>query len=131
MTNVLSDMEGDSLLYLYPGDSGMSSLIDWSGRASSSIPVSMFRADNLIDSGLVPMPNLIKLDVEGNELAVLKGLGSKISDPDLRAIVFEDERDINSPVKLFLRHSAFTISRPLLRRENSSHNLENFVAMRV
>jgi FkbM family methyltransferase len=131
MPIALSDTEGDSLLYLYPGNAGMSSLIDWSGRASSSISVQMLRADNLIDSGHVPMPNLIKLDVEGNELAVLKGLGSKISAPDLRAIIFEDEKNINSPVKLFLKNSAFAISQPLLRQEDSSHKLENFIAIRV
>lgn len=126
----LSDREGDSRLHLYPGNAGMSSLIDWSGRSSCSIPVRMVRADNLIDSGHVPMPNLIKLDVEGNELAVLKGLGSRISSPDLRAIVFEDGRDIASLVKLFLRQSAFTISQPLFRREDTSHNLENYIATR-
>ena len=76
------------------------------------------------------MPNLIKLDVEGNELAMLKGLGSRISSPDLRAIVFEDGREIDSPVKLYLRKSEFIISRPLSRREHTSHNLENYIATR-
>ena len=127
----LSDKEEDSRLYLYPGNAGMSSLIDWSGKASSSIPVRMVRADNLIHSGHVPMPNLIKLDVEGNELAVLQGLGSRILSPDLRAIVFEDGRDTNSPVKIILRRSGFLISQPLLRQESTSHNLENYIATRV
>ena len=130
MPVALSDREGDSSLHLYPGNAGMSSLNDWTGRSSSSIPVQMVRADNLINSGHVPMPNLIKLDVEGNELAVLKGLGTKISSPDLRAIVFEDGRDINSPVKMYLRKSAFMVSNPLLRQEDSSHNLENYIATR-
>lgn len=126
----LSDKEEDSRLHLYPGNAGMSSLIDWSGRAACSIPVQLIRADNLIDSGRIPMPNLIKLDVEGSELTVLQGLGPRIESPDLRAIVFEDGRDSDSPVKMLLKQSGFAISDPLLRQESTSHNLENYIATR-
>lgn len=117
-------------MHLYPGNAGMSSLTDWSGSSACAIPVQLVRADKLVDSFFVPMPNLIKLDVEGNELAVLQGLGSKISQSDLRAIVFEDGKDLDSPVKVFLRQSGFAISKPLQRQQSTSHNLENYIATR-
>jgi FkbM family methyltransferase len=38
-------------------------------------------ADRLIQSGALPPPNLIKIDVDGNELLVLKGMSGLLSGP--------------------------------------------------
>ena len=72
-----------------------------------------------LDEVAIPDPVLMKIDVEGHELAVLSG-GSKIL-ARLRDIVFEDFAVYPSPVMALLEQQGFqifalsrTLSRPLL-----------------
>ena len=77
------------------------------------------------------MPNIIKLDVEGNELSVSKGFGSYLVHPSLRAIIFEDGRADQTSVKAYLREHRSHISSPLLRHEIcQQHGLENYIAIK-
>jgi hypothetical protein len=85
--------------------------------------------DALIASGQVPAPTLIKLDVEGHEAAVLRGLSAALADPRCKLVVFEDHVTEDSEVKRFLRTHGF-IMEPLVRRERSAHALANFSASR-
>lgn len=45
------------------------------------VNVTMRRIDALVDEGRVPLPDLVKIDVEGAEVAVLKGFGRFIDAP--------------------------------------------------
>ena len=46
-------------------------------------------ADNLVQSGLVSIPNMIKIDVEGFELEVLDGMRQILNRDELRALAIE------------------------------------------
>lgn len=49
---------------------------DW-----QSITVTSRRIDAMIDEGLLPLPDLVKMDIEGSELSALKGFGKYLSAP--------------------------------------------------
>ena len=59
---------------------------------SQTVPV--FRLDELAALLGLPRPHLLKVDVDGPELAVLHGAGDLLASPDLRTVLVEiDERD--------------------------------------
>lgn len=45
--------------------------------------------DSLIDEGTLPLPNHIKIDVDGNEAEVVAGMAKMLDDPWLRSIRLE------------------------------------------
>nr|WP_274607310.1 FkbM family methyltransferase [Paracraurococcus ruber] len=52
----------------------------------------MFRAergDDLVREGIVPRPQIVKIDVEGHELEVLQGMEEVLSNPSLRHLFIE------------------------------------------
>lgn len=51
--------------------------------------VEIARGDTLVDTGKVQMPNAIKIDTEGFELDVLRGITNLLKMPDLRALFVE------------------------------------------
>lgn len=51
--------------------------------------VRVARADSLIATNTVPLPNVVKIDTEGFELDVLCGFGDVIRSPQLRALFIE------------------------------------------
>jgi FkbM family methyltransferase len=59
------------------------------GPALYRQPVVTFRLDELIDRFALPLPNHIKLDVDGGELAVLEGAAAALASPALRSILIE------------------------------------------
>ncbi|MDB4990634.1 MAG: methyltransferase, FkbM family [Myxococcaceae bacterium] len=63
------------------------SLFAQPGTASIDVPVSP--AHELVASGSVPAPNVVKIDVEGFEEEVLEGFGDLLSEPSLRAVLIE------------------------------------------
>lgn len=48
-----------------------------------------FRGDFIISELMVPAPEFIKIDVDGNELMVLRGLGDYLNNPRLKGIAIE------------------------------------------
>jgi FkbM family methyltransferase len=56
---------------------------------ADSVEVKMVRGDELVRSGQVTLPNVIKIDTEGFEMDVLEGLGDVIGDPRVRALCIE------------------------------------------
>ena len=54
--------------FLAPGDS----FSEW-GLAGTGVPVDLVSLDDVVFSGGVPGPSLMKIDVEGSEVSVLKG----------------------------------------------------------
>jgi FkbM family methyltransferase len=53
------------------------------------IPVQMFRGDDFLTEKGIPGPNVVKIDVEGAELAVLQGLEKSLQYPGCRFILCE------------------------------------------
>lgn len=132
----LSDSSGSFELYVPPlGAGGRATLCrDYAGPDWRRVTVTTARADELILSGELPMPNLMKVDVEGAEVKVLSGFGDLLSDPRLRAVVIEgvpglDRSESTDPLALILRRAGFQL-RVLERREPTMHDLENYVATR-
>lgn len=128
-TIALSDRRAFLPLHLGPeGNSGMSTLTPWSDAAySGTVLVAAARGDDIVAEGLVPAPQVIKIDVEGHEAAVLRGLERTLRDPACRTVILEDGFEDSTEPKQLLRSAGFEIS-ILTRNERSSHALANFVA---
>ena len=103
----LSNKEEKGSMFTTPGNLGRTSLkkLDKAKEIESEIEVT--RADALISSGL-PLPNVIKLDVEGNEIEVLQGFGELLSNPTIRTVVYEVVDPKDSPEGL-LKNQGFKI----------------------
>ena len=89
----LSDKAEVATLFV-PEDAAMGSLADWaSGRddvgETHTINCEVRRVDDLIDSGTIPRPDLIKCDVEGAELMVFQGGCKALNRADAPIIMFE------------------------------------------
>jgi FkbM family methyltransferase len=82
----LGSVEGESVIFFPPADlrsnSGTASLFDDYNVDNNikSQSVKVYRADDLIESGQIPRPLLIKIDVEGFEWEVLRGISNLIRD---------------------------------------------------
>jgi FkbM family methyltransferase len=72
-----------------PFNPGMATLVPNPEQSSLITYVSCYRGDDLIKDGLVPTPNVIKMDVEGAESNVLDGLAETLRSKGVRAVIFE------------------------------------------
>jgi len=80
--------------------SGVTSRIISESR-SDTIEVTVVSGDELVASGETPLPNVIKIDIEGFELEAVRGLSQVLSRPSLRFVGIEvhfgilNERGLN------------------------------------
>jgi FkbM family methyltransferase len=131
----LGEQEGPAPLFIHSGgNSGMTTLVAGSGRFDRVTPVRVARADQLIATGEVPPPTVMKVDVEGSEAAVLRGFGTRLQDPGLRAVVFESDANLLNapeccPAATQLLNAGFRLQ-SLQRSEATAHLLGNFLATR-
>ena len=124
----LDESEGGATFYLHEGNAGRGSLANWSGDpALRTIRVRKLTGDQAVERGLAVSPDVMKIDVEGNELRVLSGMKDIIAQSKLRAVVFEDALSPQTPVKALLGEAGFVV-RELRREEQSHHALGNFLA---
>lgn len=68
---------------------GATSHVAMAAGVGSETQVRVERGDALIEEAAVPIPNVIKIDTEGFEVEVIRGLGSLLAHPELRAIGVE------------------------------------------
>jgi len=68
------------------------------GPAVFQQPVMMFRLDDLVERFAVPLPNHIKLDVDGGELEVLEGASRTLASPTLRSVLIEVSSSLSGAV---------------------------------
>ena len=130
----LTDSPGFRYLHIAEGNAGMTTLKPLS---TASYPNRMLcwsdTGDNLVESRTVPAPTVIKLDVEGSEVDVLRGLKTVLKESSLRAIVVEADPNLliesDSEMYSILTAAGFNI-KMLTRNERTQHHLENFIAVR-
>jgi FkbM family methyltransferase len=87
-------------------------------------------ADFLVMNGFLPSPHVVKLDVEGYELNVIKGMCGILKEGKTEKIVFEAIHsflDEDSELKQILTGFQYKF-RKLIRNEKTHHNLDNFEA---
>ena len=126
----LDAQNGSAEFYLHAGNAGRSGLHNWGDDPQlRHIAVTTATGDQVVADARAQFPNVIKIDVEGNEERVFLGMGKLLADRRLHTVVFEDAVAETSGPKRILREAGFTIQ-PLVRREATHHNLDNFVAMR-
>jgi len=126
----LDEKAGPAEFFIFKGNVGMSGLRNWQGDASAEvIEVEKDTGDALASSGRVRRPNVIKIDAEGSEHSILKGMTALLAGQDLHTLVIEDSPDGMTPLKTLLRRAGFTLDK-LERKEPTHHNLENYLAAR-
>lgn len=84
----LSDVNGTAT-FAADGSSPTNRLEPAGSTAGSALQVRVTRAEDLVASDTVPEPTVVKIDVEGYELEVLRGFGSLLRSQSLRAIFVE------------------------------------------
>lgn len=76
---------------------------------SENYTVTLARLDEIFKNS--SQINLIKIDVEGHELAVLQGASELVSKQLIRDIIYEDHNGYPTPVSQFLEQHGYTIFR--------------------
>jgi FkbM family methyltransferase len=126
----LDSLNGASKFFIYEGNAGRSSLHNWESDPNlKQIEVETVRGDLLVSDGRALQPNVMKIDVEGNEARVLAGMPDVLANKGLRAVILEDGVDELTESKTLLRNAGFTIE-PLIRLESTHHSLRNYLAKR-
>ena len=137
VTAALAETDGIARLSIVTrGNNGLSSLRPWPDvEYEGTIMCPCVRAETLIARGALPPPTVVKLDVEGFEMEVLRGFGTVLASAELRSVVFEAPGDAAAdperhPVFALLTQAGFGIS-PLAPAHASEKSVAtNFLATR-
>lgn len=83
------------------------------------LDVLIFPGDFIVNNSLAPLPNVIKIDVEGSELDVLEGLTQILESGKLHTIIFEalDENSLDE-IEKYLRKYHFLTPIPVDEHRN-------------
>ena len=75
------------------------------------LPILSYRADDLIKQFNIPIPNHIKIDVDGTEFAILNGMDETLNNPSVRSMLLEvnEGRVHVSQIIQFLAKKGFEI----------------------
>jgi FkbM family methyltransferase len=105
-----AEMGVQTLHVVVEGNSGLTTLrpnsfVDY----DSKLGVIILTGDFVVENSLAPSPNTIKIDVEGSELDVLKGMPGILQSSSLRTIIFEalDAQSLRE-IGRYLEHFQFT-----------------------
>lgn len=116
----LADHAGIETLYTSENNAGRTSLTPLQNATPTEIHINTLTGDDLLHLG-VPQPNIIKLDTEGTELAILQGFNKLLKDNKVRAILYESFSQ-QIEIEKYLSDFDFTVT-PIDR-------LSNFIAIR-
>ncbi|HEV2150711.1 MAG TPA: FkbM family methyltransferase [Longimicrobiaceae bacterium] len=114
----VGDAPGEAMLSVadsFEGNRGLSRIEAEGGPAGRTIPVRLESLDHVF--GADERIGVLKVDVEGYELNVLRGAEGLLRDGRIRDVVFEDEGEYPTPVTRFLEERGYTVFslRPQLR----------------
>ncbi len=80
---------------VHRGNTGLSSLLPWESVSyQGTILCRTETGDGLVESGTAKHPNVIKVDVEGFEVNVLRGLSTCLSNERLSTVILEGPPDL-------------------------------------
>jgi FkbM family methyltransferase len=114
------------LYIMRKGNPGMTTFSPWSKVSyDMHLQAQIETGDRLIELEIVPYPYLLKVDVEGAEEEVFKGLNKTLSGDRVRRVIFE-----GGPELCTLVASRSFVVRELRREENTGHVLHNYVGDR-
>ncbi len=77
----VSDRDGDGIMFDTPEEHEISATLEnaaSTGRPRNHVPVRLARLDTLVAAGTIRPPDLLKIDVEGHEPAVLRGMENQL-----------------------------------------------------
>ena len=110
----ISDRAGSGLFFVDQRNRGMSKLIDAEISAPDKIEsdehiiqVPMARLDQVLLQGEVP--TVIKIDVEGHELAVLQGADGFLGTGRVRDVLFEEHHEYPTATTDLLQSNGFSV----------------------
>ena len=88
-SSAIGDQDGIPVSFaVHPDRTGGQHLVSEGGAGDwDEIRVTMRRVDRLIEEGAVPLPDLVKMDIEGAEVAALTGFGRYLS--EVKAFIVE------------------------------------------
>lgn len=107
--NAVGGASGRAPLYVPAGfhtNRGLASLTSPIAEGAERIEVDICRLDEVIRS---VAPKVLKVDVEGHELDVLKGASHLLTAGRVRAVLFEENDDFPSPASTYLTELGYTI----------------------
>jgi FkbM family methyltransferase len=94
-------------------------------------PVLTFRLDDLVDQAALPAPNHIKLDVDGGELAVLRGAARTLAAPSVRSLLIEVSTELSDAVTRVIEGHGLTLrSKVNVRSKSGEYKVWYGVFMR-
>lgn len=67
--------------------------------------------DALVDAGVILPPDIVKIDVDGNELRILQGMSNTLSSNGPRAVQVEVDPSLNSDIVNFMRERQYIVER--------------------
>ena len=89
------------------------------GQTVYEQPVMTFRLDDLVEHFGLPLPNHLKLDVDGGELAVLEGASRTLSSPSLKSILVEVSTSLSSAVTSVLEGHGLRLDSKVALKTNA------------
>lgn len=94
-----------------PASGAADHVLDGVGTGSA-VPVLAYALDDLVETFRLPVPTLLKVDVDGGEDAVLAGAASALDSPALRSLMVEvDVRRTEAVLEILGRHGFALASR--------------------
>jgi FkbM family methyltransferase len=95
VAQALSNRSGETEFFVSaePHNSGVGSLRNMPNTVDTAVNVKVSAGDDLIESGEIPAPDFIKIDVEGFEYEVLQGLERYLRKATDLALIFEHVPD--------------------------------------
>jgi hypothetical protein len=85
-------------------------------------PVLTYRLDDLVAFCRLPLPNHIKLDVDGGELALLRGASHTLRTPQLRSILIEVSTALSVEVTAELERAGLVLQSKVQRRNKAGED---------
>lgn len=105
------------------GNPGMTTLVPWHAATYDRTMLCQVETGlRLVKMGYVPVPTAVKVDVEGSEPSVLRGMSDLLNRPQTSRVVVEGGPEIAE----LLEHYGFHV-RELERAESTDHALRNYL----
>ncbi len=114
------EVKAQRLHVVTKGNSGLTTLKPNSNVLyDSALDILTLSGDFIVDNSIAPAPHVIKIDVEGSELDVLKGMSQILQGSSLHTIIFEalNSEELKKITK-FLKSKNFSLPIPVDHMHN-------------